>query len=151
MHSHSIIYTLMQKYPDWAHFRTFEGFLVKLDKYVMTTVRPICPTCNKKVCAINYVKNSITHYRSICDDCGRKKAKQLPRKPRWSFSGYKKKPTCDLCGFHTKYSSQVLVYHIDGKLENVELANLRTICLNCSEVVKRKQINWRRGDLQVDQ
>jgi hypothetical protein len=42
------------------------------------------------------------------------------------------------------------VFHIDGNLENSELTNLRSICLNCIEVVKRKEVNWKRGDLQVD-
>jgi hypothetical protein len=30
------------------------------------------------------------------------------------------------------------------------LVNLRSICLNCIEVVKKKQVTWRRGDLMVD-
>jgi hypothetical protein len=47
-------------------------------------------------------------------------------------------------------ASQITVFHIDGKLENVELTNLRSICLNCVEVVKKKEVNWRRGDLEVD-
>ena len=42
------------------------------------------------------------------------------------------------------------VFYIDGKLENAEFSNLRTICLNCVEVVKRKDVTWKRGDLQVD-
>lgn len=44
----------------------------------------------------------------------------------------------------------MLVYHINGNLQDVRLHNLRTVCLNCVEVVKRVQVNWRRGDLQVD-
>ena len=65
-------------------------------------------------------------------------------------SGYKKKPTCDLCGFKSLYDSQMTVFHIDGNLNNAELSNLRTVCLNCIEVVKRKDVTWKRGDLQVD-
>jgi hypothetical protein len=42
------------------------------------------------------------------------------------------------------------VFYIDGDLKNNKLSNLRTICLNCVEVVKRKEVTWKRGDLQVD-
>ena len=113
-------------------------------------MRPICNTCNKNYCAVNYVKNGVTHYRSICDECGRKKAKLKPRKSHWQKSGYKKKATCDLCGFKSLFSTQITVFHVDGNLENTQLANLRSICLNCVEVVKKKEVNWRRGDLEVD-
>jgi hypothetical protein len=41
-------------------------------------------------------------------------------------------------------------FHIDGNLENIDLVNLRSICLNCVEIVKKKQVTWRRGDLTVD-
>jgi len=113
-------------------------------------MRPICKHCNKNYCAINYHRNDITHYRSKCDECGRVKNKLKPRTPKWKSKGYKKKTTCDLCGFHSLFTSQITVFHIDGNLENSELTNLRSICLNCIEVVKRKEVNWKRGDLQVD-
>ena len=102
------------------------------------------------MCAINYNRNGITHYRSICDECGRKKNKLKPRKPNWTKSSYKKKATCDVCGFKSSYPSQITVFHIDGDLENIQLNNLRSICLNCVEVVKKREIKWKRGDLEVD-
>lgn len=113
-------------------------------------MRPICKLCNKNFCAINYKRNEITHYRSICDECGRKKSKKKPQKPLWQKIGYKKKTTCDLCGFKSLYTTQMTVFYIDGNLQNNELTNLRTVCLNCIEVVKRKEFKWKRGDLQVD-
>ena len=113
-------------------------------------LRPICNTCGKNHCAVNYIREGITHYRSGCDECGRKKKKLKPRKANWTKSGYKKKATCDLCGFKSLFPTQMTVYHIDGNLENIALTNLRTVCLCCIEVVKRKEITWRRGDLQVD-
>jgi len=112
--------------------------------------RPICKTCNKNHSAINYKRNGVTHYRSICDGCGRAKAKKKPRVFNWEKSGYKKKPHCDLCGFKSVYPSQTTVFHIDGDLTNVSFNNLRTICLNCVEVVRRREVNWKRGDLTVD-
>jgi hypothetical protein len=113
-------------------------------------MRPICSICNKNHCAINYNRAGVTHYRSMCDECGRRKNKEKPRKPTWQKNGYKKKPTCDLCGFKSLFPSQITVFHVDGKLENSQLTNLRSICLNCIEVVKRKNVTWRRGDLEVD-
>ena len=112
--------------------------------------RPICSSCNKEYCAINYRKLGIPHYRSICDECGRKKNKLKPRTPKWKTKGYKKKTICDLCGFKGLFTSQITVFHIDGNLENTDLVNLRSICLNCVEVVKKKEVNWKRGDLEVD-
>jgi len=116
----------------------------------MTVNRPICPLCNKNYSAVNYIREGVRHYRSCCDECGRKKKKLTPRKSHWSKSGYKKKATCDLCGFKSLFTSQITVFHVDGNLENSTPANLRSICLNCVEVVKKKEVNWKRGDLQVD-
>ena len=113
-------------------------------------MRPICKICNTTFCAINYIRVGITHYRSTCDACGRKKKNLKPRKANWTRSGYKKKAACDLCGFKAMYPSQLTVFHVDGNLDNIELLNLRTICLCCIEVVKRKTVTWRRGDLVVD-
>lgn len=116
----------------------------------MPTTRPICPKCNKNYRAINYIKKGITHYRSMCDECGRKNKKLKPRKNLWMRGGYKKKTHCDLCGFHSVLPSQILVFHIDGDLENISITNLRSICLNCVEIVKKKNVTWKRGDLEVD-
>jgi hypothetical protein len=116
----------------------------------MKLQRPICKTCNKNHSAVNYKRGGVTHYRSMCDDCGRKKAKKKPFQPNWEKSGYKKKGLCDICGFKSLYNSQLTVFHIDGSLKNTSFSNLRTVCLNCIEVIKRKEITWKRGDLQVD-
>ena len=127
--------------------RTFEGTRVNTS---MGLKRPICKKCNKNYCAINYKRDGVTHYRSICDGCGENKPRKKTKVHGWEKAGYKKKAVCDLCGFKSLYPTQITVFHIDGKLENTELNNLRSICLNCIEVVKRKEITWRRGDLQVD-
>jgi hypothetical protein len=116
----------------------------------MSHKRPLCKSCNKNFAAINYIRDSIKHYRSICDECGKKKVKKKPTKPLWEQAGYKKKTVCDICGYKSQYSTQMTVYVIDGNLKNTHTNNLRTICLNCVEVVKRKEVNWKRGDLQVD-
>lgn len=113
-------------------------------------MRPICKLCNRNFSAINYIRNDKTYFRSSCDECGRKKKKLKPREPRWKNKGYKKKTTCDLCGFRSLYPTQLTVFHIDGNCENATLSNLRTICLNCVEVVKKREVTWRRGDLEVD-
>lgn len=113
-------------------------------------MRPICKQCNKNVSAVNYIREGVTHYRSICDECGRKKNKLKPRSPNWEKSGYRKKSTCDSCGFHSIYHTQITVFHIDGSLENVSPNNLRSICLNCVEVIKKKEVIWKRGDLIPD-
>jgi hypothetical protein len=57
---------------------------------------------------------------------------------------------CDLCGFRSVYATQIVVYHINGDLTDINLNNLRSICLCCVEVIKRKEVTWKRGDLQVD-
>jgi hypothetical protein len=116
----------------------------------MSLLRPICKHCNKNYCAVNYIRAGVTHYRSSCDECGRKNKKEKPRKAHWTKSGYKKKATCDLCGFKSLFTSQLTVFHIDGNLENIQLTNLRTVCLNCVEVVKKKEVNWKRGGLEID-
>ena len=62
----------------------------------------------------------------------------------------KKKSQCDRCGFRARFTSQLLVYHVDGDLNNTALRNLRTVCRNCVEEIARTEITWRAGDLEPD-
>jgi len=139
--SHEVIYRGTQKTRTTVASKPF------ITKYVM---RPICSNCNKLPRRVNYIRDGVRHYRSLCGACSRSKEKLPTPKPRWMSGGYKKKSSCDCCGFRCTYTSQMIVYHINGNLEDISLHNLRTVCLNCVEIVKRTQINWRRGDLQVD-
>lgn len=126
-------------------YQTFKGL-----NTVMPNIRPICKQCNKNYSAINYIRKGKTYYRSICDECGKKKNKIKPKQAGWEKAGYKKKQQCDICGFNSLYHTQMTVFHIDGDLRNTKFNNLRSICLNCVEVIKRKEVTWKRGDLQVD-
>lgn len=110
----------------------------------------MCPVCNQRPCAVNYIREDVTHYRSRCETCQRRGRNIKPREPRWKSSGYKKKPTCDRCGFKARLTSQLLVYHVDGDLNNTALRNLRTVCRNCVEEIARVEVTWRRGDLEPD-
>ena len=117
------------------------------------TNRPVCGTCYGRPRAIAYTRPSgKIQYRSLCEHCLKlkKTGKLSSSKPSWQLNGYKKKPTCDLCGFRARYSNQLTVHHVDGNLNNSSMINLRTVCLNCVEVVKRTQSTWRIGDLTVD-
>ena len=116
----------------------------------MSLKRPICKECNKNYCSINYTRNSKVYYRSRCGYCRKKQVKRKPLVQSWEKAGYQKKPHCDLCGFKSLYLTQMTVFYIDGDLTNAAFSNLRTICLNCIEVVKRKEVTWKRGDLTVD-
>ena len=120
---------------------------VRIDKYVM---RPTCKACNQRPVAINYRREETVYYRKTCDNCIRRGRQEKVPVARWQSAGYKKKTVCDRCGFRSRYASQLLVYHVDGRLTNTELSNLRTVCLNCVEEVKRQAVPWRPGDLQAD-
>lgn len=113
-------------------------------------MRPLCLACNQRPRAINCVRKDKTYYLKKCSVCARKNKRIPAAIPRWQASGYKKKMSCDVCGFRAKYASQTLVYHVDGNLHNSELRNLKTICRNCVEVVKRDDLPWRPGDLSPD-
>lgn len=112
--------------------------------------RPLCKACQRNFAAINCYRNGKVHYRSRCDVCIRRGRKQKPAKPRWQLAGYKKKLVCDRCGFRAKHAAQTLVYHVDGNLNNNNLNNLKSICLNCTIEVTRLDLPWRRGDLEED-
>ena len=112
--------------------------------------RPICSACNQRLCAINCYRNGQVYYRSRCEICIKKNKKIKPPAPRWQLNGYKKKATCDRCGFRAKYSAQLLVYHVDGNLNNNTLKNLKTVCHNCVIEVQKQDLPWRPGDLEPD-
>jgi len=73
-----------------------------------------------------------------------------PKTPRWMKSGFKKKQSCDRCGFYAKSGAQILVFHMDGDLNNCDLTNLRNVCLNCSVEITKLELPWRVGDLIED-
>jgi hypothetical protein len=112
--------------------------------------RPLCTACNRKLAAINYRKGNRTHYRKRCDSCERKNRKMRVPKPRWQQSGFKKKLECDRCGFRAVSGAQILVYHLDGNLNNSNLTNLRNVCLNCTVEITRLDLPWQVGDLSED-
>lgn len=113
-------------------------------------IRPICPACKQRPCAVNYYRNEVPHYRSRCGYCTARNRGIKPAQPRWLVAGYKKKPTCDRCGFKSRYASQLIVYHVDGNLHNTGVRNLKTVCLNCVEEIKKLDLPWQPGDLEPD-
>jgi hypothetical protein len=123
---------------------------LKVNKTKVQQTRKTCPYCSQRPVAVNLIKNGITYYRSKCETCIKRTKKIKPPTPRWELSGYKKKPTCDRCGFKAKYAGQLLVYHVDGNMNNSSLRNLKTICLNCVVDVKKSSSTWRPGDLEPD-
>lgn len=112
--------------------------------------RPICPTCNSRPVAINYIKEGVTHYRKQCDSCLRKGKKLKPKAPAWVLSGYKKKTNCEKCGFVAKVPDQLRVFYLDGKLKNNNWANLRTICANCAIEVSASRLPWKPSPIVPD-
>ena len=112
--------------------------------------RPICPDCRQRPRAVCYHKYDRVYYRSRCMQCLKKSQHKKIPKMRWQLNGYKKKATCDRCGFRAKYSAQLQVFHVDGNLNNSSLSNLKTICQNCAIEVKKADHAWRLGDLEPD-
>ena len=55
----------------------------------------------------------------------------------------------DMCGFRSKVNSQIVVYHQDGNLNNSNLLNLRSICLDCSELLQKQDSVAQIGDLDL--
>lgn len=115
-------------------------------------MRPLCPTCNERPVAINYIKDDVPHYRSQCDSCARKGKKLKPKPPLWFVKGYRKKPACELCGFAAKHiEKQMNVFHVDGNLKNVDRMNLKTVCLNCTQdIVSNRSFRWKAADVKAD-
>jgi len=112
--------------------------------------RPNCTACNQRLCAVNYTRVGVTHYRSRCDACIKKGRKSRTPEPRWKSTGYKKKNICDRCGFRAKYAMQLMVFHVDGNLNNSNLRNLKTVCQNCAIEIRKSDLTWKPGDLEPD-
>ena len=106
--------------------------------------------CNQRVRAVAYHRADSIQYRRLCEHCIGRGRKLKPVDPRWKTAGYKKKITCDRCGFRAKYPVQLLVYHTDGNLNNNTLRNLKTVCQNCVIEIAKSDLTWRPGDLEPD-
>ncbi len=119
--------------------------------YIQHMLRPLCATCNTNLCAVNYLKHNVPHYRKQCDACIRKGKKLKPAAPQWYRAGYRKKSNCELCGYRAKYpDKQLAVFHIDGNLKNCIEFNLKTVCLNCKVELAQKKTPWRESPLTPD-
>jgi hypothetical protein len=112
--------------------------------------RPVCQACNQRLCAVNYIKDGTAHYRSRCEHCIKRSRGIKPPEPRWKQSGYKKKTTCDRCGFRSRYAAQLVVFHVDGNLNNSGVRNLKTVCQNCAVEIRKLDFTWQPGDLEPD-
>lgn len=116
----------------------------------MNERRKICPTCHQRPVAVNK-HNHLTgkiYYRKLCDACirlGRKAPVQLQG---WIKAGYRKKSTCERCGFKIKFPEQSTVFHIDGDLRNCDHNNLRTVCLNCRAELQYSKLHWRESNIK---
>ena len=106
--------------------------------------------CKQRFCAVNYYRDEQAHYRSRCEHCIKKNQRIKLPVARWQTAGYKKKLTCDRCGFKAKYAAQLLVYHVDGDMNNVATRNLKTVCQNCVIEIAKSTLPWRQGDLEPD-
>ena len=113
-------------------------------------MRPLCKACNRNLAAVNCYQNGRVYYRSRCNACIRRSKKLTKQLTRWEQSGYKKKPACDKCGFRARHAAQLTVYHVNGNLNDCDVRNLRTVCLNCAVEVTKSDLPWRRGDLEAD-
>lgn len=110
-------------------------------------MRKLCKKCQKRPVAINYYKEGKPFYRSMCDHCARNREEGIPK---WLTRGYKKKNSCDRCGFTSQHSDVFDVFHIDGDLTNCRMTNLKTVCANCQRILQREGVKWKQGDLRPD-
>ena len=113
-------------------------------------MRPMCLACNQRFRAVAYHKDDKIQYRRLCEYCIKRRKKLKTPDPKWQLNGYKKKPTCDRCGFRAKYAAQLLVYHVDGNMNNSSVRNLKTVCQNCVVEVAKSTLPWKAGDLAPD-
>ena len=110
-------------------------------------MRNLCKICYQRPVAINYYKENKTFYRSTCDHCSKKRS---DGKSLWEIAGYKKKVTCDRCGFSSKHTALFNVFYVDGNLTNNRHTNLKTVCANCQRILHKDGVKWKQGDLSPD-
>lgn len=112
--------------------------------------RDLCPICLENLVAVNYVKDSLRHYRNSCSSCLRK-GRRLKVVPLWAKTGYKKTERCEMCNFKAKIpSKQLFVYHIDGNLKNTNWHNLKTVCANCRIELVGNRVAWKPATIVPD-
>lgn len=64
------------------------------------------------------------------------------------MAGYRKKPTCEHCGFKPIFKEQLTVFFVDGNKQSIDARNLKTVCLNCN--IELSITGIVAGDLQED-
>ena len=111
--------------------------------------RPLCPTCYGNPVAINYYSKGKVRYRKQCAGCARQ-GKRGPQVAGWLRAGYKKKLTCDRCGFNAKHKQQMFVFYVDGNLKNNNWLNLKSVCANCRIEVHETTNSWAESIIESD-
>jgi hypothetical protein len=97
--------------------------------------------CGIRRVAINYIKDKVIHYRTVCSVCSKKN-----KKPKEHYPNYKKKISCEKCGFVALFPEQLSAY----KTTNPTYTSvLKTVCLNCKEELSHTK-QWTQGDLIAD-
>jgi hypothetical protein len=110
-------------------------------------MRNLCKKCQARPVAINYYKAGKPYFRSTCDHCSSGRDEE---RPLWAIAGYKKKTTCEKCGYTGKHTEQFNVFYIDGDLKNNRFNNLKTVCANCQRILHKEGVKWKQGDLKPD-
>lgn len=112
-------------------------------------MRQLCLQCGTYPRAINYHKHGKIYYRKLCDRCNRNNAKKKSAsKERWQLAGYKKKNTCEKCGFKPVMLEQLRVFNTSRNQQQIAVQNLKTVCLNCN--FELSKTGWTQGDLLED-
>ncbi len=114
-------------------------------------VRPLCSKCKTKPRAYAYKLKNKIYWRKLCGTCIRKdKHQKTGGVTPLQRSGYKKKRSCELCGFKAQNKVQLDVLFVDGNLRNTVVSNLKTVCANCQRLSGVRRLGWRVGDLVAD-
>ena len=112
-------------------------------------MRPLCSQCKINPRAVNYYLNKTVYYRKLCEVCRRKKINKKPAiTPRWYLAGYRLKKLCEKCKFEPTTQGQLVVFHVDENQENINIKNLKTVCLNGN--YELSITGWLHGDLLED-
>ncbi|MGY8868541.1 MAG: HNH endonuclease [Methylophagaceae bacterium] len=55
---------------------------------------------------------------------------------------------CEYCDIKLPMIEQLVVFHVDSNRQNINVSNLKTVCLNCN--FELSKTGWVQGDLLED-
>lgn len=106
--------------------------------------RPFCTNCRVSLAKPNGVsKHGFKKWHKYCSSCAK-----AAYNPKFGYLLHKKSK-CEKCGFIPEDRCQLDIIYKDNNSKNKEKSNMKTVCANCSRLIRKKDKEKKKSILDI--